>query len=124
MEVKKAVSKDGASASRGRRGGRGAGSGRGQNWGGPNNVWGGMCINLIYILIIQIRYWTKYILTILILGNSFGGGYGGGSSGGWAQGGPQGWNNVWGSQANHRGGWGNRGICMSIKTKQKIFLPI
>ncbi|XP_025194518.1 heterogeneous nuclear ribonucleoprotein A1-like isoform X3 [Melanaphis sacchari] len=82
LEVKKAVSKDVASASRGRRGGRGASSGRGQNWGGPNNNWGG---------------------------NHFGGyGSGGSSGGGWAQGGPQGWNNVWGSQASH-GGWGSGG---------------
>jgi len=43
LEVKKAVSKDVASASRGRRGGRGASGGRGQGWGGPNN-WGGECI--------------------------------------------------------------------------------
>lgn len=43
LEVKKAVSKDVASASRGRRGGRGASGGRGQSWGGPNN-WGGECI--------------------------------------------------------------------------------
>lgn len=28
---------------------RGSGSGRGQNWGGPNNGWGGMCIFLIDI---------------------------------------------------------------------------
>lgn len=41
LEVKKAVSKDVASASRGRRGGRGASGGRGQSWGGPNNNWGG-----------------------------------------------------------------------------------
>lgn len=41
--VKKAVIKDVASASRGRRGGRGASGGRGQSWGGPNN-WGGKCI--------------------------------------------------------------------------------
>ncbi|XP_025416821.1 heterogeneous nuclear ribonucleoprotein A1-like isoform X2 [Sipha flava] len=80
LEVKKAVSKDVASAARGHRGGRGIGSGRGQAWRGHNNNWGG---------------------------NSFGG-YGGGSSGGWAQGGPQGWNNVWGSQSNQRG-WGNGG---------------
>lgn len=47
LEVKKAVSKDvTAAASRGRRGGRGSGSGRGQNWGGPNNSWGGMCLIL------------------------------------------------------------------------------
>lgn len=44
------MSKDVASASRGRRGGRGAVGGRGQNWGGPNSNWGGMCIILIYIL--------------------------------------------------------------------------
>jgi len=51
LEVKKAVSKDVASASRSRRGGRGASSGRGQNWGGPNNNWGGKCIFiLIYTL--------------------------------------------------------------------------
>lgn len=43
LEVKKAVSKDVASASRGRRGGRGTSGGRGQSWGGPNN-WGGECI--------------------------------------------------------------------------------
>lgn len=43
LEVKKAVSKDVTSASRGRRGGRGAVSGRGQNWGGPNN-WGGILL--------------------------------------------------------------------------------
>lgn len=42
LEVKKAVSKDVASASRGHRGGRGGGSGRGQTWRGPNNNWGGM----------------------------------------------------------------------------------
>jgi len=41
LEVKKAVSKDVTSASRGRRGGRGASGGRGQSWGGPNNNWGG-----------------------------------------------------------------------------------
>jgi len=41
LEVKKAVSKDLASTSRGRRGGRGTGIGRGQNWAGPNNSWGG-----------------------------------------------------------------------------------
>ncbi|XP_027843049.1 heterogeneous nuclear ribonucleoprotein 87F-like [Aphis gossypii] len=81
LEVKKAVSKDVASASRGRRGGRGASSGRGQSWGGPNNNWGG---------------------------NHFGGYGSGNSGGGWAQGGPQGWNNVWGSQAS-QGGWGNGG---------------
>lgn len=47
LEVKKAVSKDAASASRGRRGGRGSGGGgRGQGFGGPNN-WGGMCFILI-----------------------------------------------------------------------------
>jgi len=39
------VSKDLASTSRGRRGGRGTGIGRGQNWAGPNNSWGGMFIN-------------------------------------------------------------------------------
>lgn len=65
----------------------------------------------------------KHILTLFTLGSNFGGGYGGGSSGGWAQGGPQGWNNVWGSQANHRGGWGNRGIFMSqLKHKKIVFI--
>jgi len=53
LEVKKAVSKDVTSASRGRRGGRGAVSGRGQNWGGPSN-WGGICIILICILVMTI----------------------------------------------------------------------
>ena len=52
MEVKKAVSKDVASASRGRRGGRGASGGRGQSWGGPNNNWGGeyilfLCLSIL-----------------------------------------------------------------------------
>jgi len=79
LEVKKAISKDVASAARGRRGGRGIGGGRGQNWGGPTNNWGG---------------------------SNFGGYNSGG--GGWAQGGPHGWNNVWGSQAN-QGGWSNGG---------------
>lgn len=41
------MSKDVASVSRGRRGGRGTGNGRGQNWGGPNNNWGG---TLLYII--------------------------------------------------------------------------
>lgn len=53
MEVKKAVSKDVASGSRGRRGGRGVLGGRGQNWGGANNNWGGMCIILISIVILN-----------------------------------------------------------------------
>lgn len=47
------MSKDVASASRGRRGGRGVVGGRGQNWGGPNNNWAGMCIILIYIVILN-----------------------------------------------------------------------
>jgi hypothetical protein len=52
LEVKKAVSKDVASAARGHRGGRGIGSGRGQAWRGHNNNWGGMCITLIYLIFI------------------------------------------------------------------------
>lgn len=54
LEVKKAVNKEVASASRGRRGGRGNGSGgRGQNWGGPNN-WGGIYTYLISKIITNI----------------------------------------------------------------------
>lgn len=81
LEVKKAVSKDAATASRFRKGGRGAVGGRGQSWGGPNNNWGG---------------------------NNFGG-YGSRNSGGWGQGGPQGWNNQggWGNNwGNHHSGFG------------------
>lgn len=54
------MSKDVASASRGRRGGRGAGSGRGQNWGGPNNNWGGM-YNILIVIITIIELYNKML---------------------------------------------------------------
>ncbi|XP_050433627.1 heterogeneous nuclear ribonucleoprotein 87F-like isoform X2 [Adelges cooleyi] len=88
LEVKKAVSKDVASA-RGRRGGRG--SGRGQNWGGPNS-WGGN------------------------FGGGYGGGGGGGGWAqggpqGWnnvwgGQGNQGGWNGGGGNWGGNQGGFG------------------
>ncbi|XP_050544616.1 heterogeneous nuclear ribonucleoprotein 87F-like isoform X2 [Daktulosphaira vitifoliae] len=88
LEVKKAVSKDVASASRGRRGARGAS--RGQNWGGPNN-WGGSFGGGN--------------------GNGYGGGWAQGGPQGWnnswgGQGSHGGWGNGGGNWGGNHSGYG------------------